>query len=162
MKRLITVLLLFLSLNSFAQLTARVAGNHLIPVEDSLTKKAVERFDYYMRTNPINYEKYIRDIKEVKMVEQDRYYVGELKNGVIYLNSRLNDFPSTKEVVIIHYLAVNSGMETQRDDGAYVANSAFNITDRNEEMFRRQLVRHNPYKQVVEKLKKEIPLRSKL
>lgn len=161
MKKLFTVLFLFLTFNAFSQEVVDL-GWHKVTVPDSISKHTVKRFDFYMRTNPINYEKYLREIKEIVMVDRDRYYVGDLKNGVIYLNSRLNKFPNTKEVVILHYLAVNSGMDTKHGTSAYVANDSFNITAHNEEMFRRQLKRDNPYKQVVEKLKEKTPLRSKL
>jgi len=161
MRKFLSLTLLLLSLNVFSQKTVDLKW-HSIEVPDTLSEKVVERFDYYMRTNPINYEEDLRNIKAIKIVKADRYYVGELKEGIIYLNSKLNKFPSTKEVVILHYLAVNGGMETKDGTSAYVANDAFNITERNEGLFTKQLVRHNPYKQIVKKLKEQQPLRSKL
>ena len=161
MRKFLSLTLLLLSLNVFSQKTVDLEW-HSIEVPDTLSEKVVERFDYYMRTNPIDYEEALREIKSIKIVKEDRYYVGELKDNIIYLNSKLNKFPSTKEVVILHYLAVNGGMKAQDKTFANVANTRFSITKRNEELFRRQLVRHNPYKQIVIKLKEQQPLRSRL
>lgn len=136
-------------------------GNQ-IEVSDSLSGRVVKKYVFYMERNPIDYEEALRKIKSIEVIKADRYFVSELKGGTIYLNSRLNDFPYTKEVVILHHLAVNNGMKTEPKSKAYVYYSAFNITDRNEELFKKQVLRNRPYETIVEKLIENSPLRSKL
>lgn len=161
MKKLTLLLTLFLTLSLQAQYVAKVSGFHEIPVEDTLTKSTIERFVYYMNTNPINYEKYIREIKEVKMVKADRYYVGELKGGVLYLNQRLDSLPNTKRILILQYFAANSGMKLKDSTRPHISNQGFHMTDFNEEMFRRQFSAKSPYNYVVDELKEQSPLRYK-
>lgn len=162
MKKFATLLLFLFTISSYSQFTANVAGFHTIPVEDTLTKYTIERYVHYMETNPINYEEDIKKVREVKLIDANRYFVGDFKDGIIILNKRLNDFPNTKRIVILHYLAANNGMKVKNQDNPHVSSTAFNIIDDNEEKFRRQLKYNSPYEYIVEKLKETSPLRSKL
>lgn len=158
------ILLLLFTMPAMGQNMVLIEGfkTHEPITHDAISEKTVKRYEHYMESNPINYEKDYRKVKEIVMIERDRYFVSDFKNGIIYLNSRLSRFPATKEVVILHHLAENNGMRTYNRTAAHVQNNRFNITEKNEEVFRRQLIRQNPYKYVVKKLKKTSPLRSKL
>lgn len=165
MKKLIILLSFVLTLSMNAQdgmVIIKGFSGQQIEVSDSISEKTVKRFIHYMERNPIDYEEALRKIIAVKPVVADRTFVSELKDGIIFFNERLNDFPSTKEVIILHHLAENTGMKTVKGTRPHVHYRNFNITSYNEELFRRQLVRHNPYKLVVKKLIEENPLRTKL
>jgi hypothetical protein len=165
MKKIITLILVLFATSVFSQKKmVKIEGfqGNQIEVSDSLSERVIHKFVFYMERNPINYEKALRKIKAIEVIKADRYFVSDLKGGVIYLNSRLNDFPYTKEVVILHHLAVNNGMKTKNKTQAYVGHTAFNITDRNEELFKKQLKRNRPYETIVKKLIENSPLRSKL
>src|SRR5690606_15324430 len=123
-----------------------------IEVSDSIAEKTVKKFVFYMERNPIDYEEALRNVKGIVMIEADRYFVGEFKDGIIYLNSRLNDFPATKEIVILNYLAINTGAKMQTD---------FNVTEANEKRFARQVETNYIYHTIVRRLIESNPLRSK-
>lgn len=166
MKTLILFLLFTIGLNAQegmvlikAEQTIKIVNFHTMTVPDDLTKKVVQRYVHYMESNPINYENGIRRVKKIVMIKKDRYFVSDFKNGTLYLNDRLNEFPSTKEVVILQELARINGMALRKATKPHVTSKWFNINDKNEEIFRRQLTRHSPYKYVVLELEELSPLR---
>ena len=162
---LFSFFILFLSFSLHAQKKmAKIDGfnGHQIEVNDTVSENTLNRFVFYMNSNPINYEKALRTVKGIRTVDENRYYVSDFKDGVIWLNNRLDSFPATKEIVILHHLAVNTGMQSENSSRPHVKNTAFNITDRNEEMFQRQLAGKTPYEFIVKKLIERSPLKSKL
>lgn len=172
MKKILTLLLLIPML-SFAQKDFRVIpGNKLytitikelddIHVPDTLVENTVRQYVEYMDANPIDYESSMRKIIAIQMRDGDRDFVGNYKNGVIYLNWKLNEYPNTKRAAIIHYLAKVNGMKTKRTCIPHIISECFNMSDWTEEMFTKQFKRHSPYKYAVRQLKKRSPLKSKL
>lgn len=171
MKKLLVIFVFTFGLTTYVS-AQKADNNDMVLIEgfqthepkthDDVSEKTTKRYVHYMEANPINYEKDYRKVKEIVTVDRDRYFVSEFKDGVIYLNSRLNRFPATKEVVILHHLAEINGMQVQNKTSPHVSHTRFNITEQNEEKFRRQLIRHNPYKYIVKKLKEKSPLKSKL
>ena len=128
-----------------------VMGFHEIPVDDSLSYYAVKRLVGYMERNPIDYEDAIRKVTMVRTIQADRYFVGELQNGIISLNNRLNNFPYTKQVVLLTLLAENNGATM----------AWFPITDEVEKRHERRIKSNAIYTEIVRKLIVANPLRSK-
>jgi len=121
---------------------------HEIDVPDSLSKATVKEYINAMEDSGVNYEPRLRNIKGIEITGRDRTFISDEKRGVIRLNKRLNRFPFTKRVVILQELGVNQGMSI-KGDSPYVG-GRFDITEANEERFRRQ----KKYKSVIRKLKK--------
>lgn len=161
MKKLIAIFIFLLSFSMFSQNTVKF-GAHLIEVDNSISYNTVNKFIDFMGENPINYEDSLRTIIQIKSIKANKNFLGSMDKGVITLNKRLDKLPYTKEVVILHYLAVNSGMKGIDSVNPHVSSLKFIMSDRNETFFKLQLSEDEPYKYIVNKLKKEAPLRSKL
>lgn len=150
MMRLLITLLLFTTFCS-AQDMVLVTDytGHEINTPDSLSRATVKEYIFEMEQSGVNYEHRLRRIKAIELVGRDRTFVSELKKGVIYLNSRLNDFPYTKRAAILQVLGLNQGMKVLPIRTASV-NATFNVTDDDEELFKKQ----NKRKATINKLKR--------
>ena len=137
MKKLLILLLItnFCQAQDGMSLVADYTG-HEIDVPDSLSKATVKEYINAMEDSGVNYEPRLRNIKGIEIIGKDRDFVSDEKRGVIRLNKRLNRFPFTKRVIILQELGVNQGMRL-KGNSPYIGGS-FDITDRNEELFRRQ------------------------
>jgi hypothetical protein len=121
---------------------------HEISVPDSLSKATVKEYINAMEDSGVNYEPRLRKIKGIEIIGRDRTFISDEKRGVIRLNKRLNRFPFTKRVIILQELGVNQGMNI-KGNAPYIGGN-FDITEANEERFRRQ----KKYRSVIRKLKK--------
>lgn len=131
--------------------TVNVMDFHEVAVDDSLSFQAVKKFVGYMERNPIDYEDAIRKVTMVRTIQADRYFIGELDKGIISLNSRLNAFPYTKQVVILTLLAENNGAKM----------AWFPVTDAIEKRHERRIKTNSIYTEIVRKLIIANPLRAK-
>jgi hypothetical protein len=149
MKKLLILLLIttFCQAQDGMNLITDYTG-HEINVPDSLSKATVKEYINAMEDSGVNYEPRLRKIKGIEIIGRDRTFISDEKRGVIRLNKRLNRFPYTKRVIILQELGVNQGMHL-KGDSPYVG-GRFDITEANEERFRRQ----KKYRSVIRKLKK--------
>lgn len=142
--------------------TIKVSETQEIQIEDSISAKAVKDFIFYMERNPINYEAAFKGIMAIYSITASRETVSVFKHGIIYLNKRLDKYPYTKQAVILHHLAVNTGMKTDTDGNPHIRNTNFDMSAYNESIFKKQIKGGSLYRYMVGQLKEESPLNSKL
>lgn len=164
MKKLITTLLVILvTINIYSQAPKGMVRVDLkyddIITPDSLSEATKDEFIFTMERNPIDYEKHIGRVKAIELVDRDRNFVSEFKDGVIYINKRLDYFPHCKRAAILQEFAKNNGMLVDNEKRESVT-SNFNITDYTEEMFRRQKKARRTLNTIVDKLIERSPLRT--
>jgi len=73
-----------------------------ISVTDSLTHAAVKEFYWRSNKNRVDFETDLHKFKGIEIVAMNRGSTYYFENGVIYINSYLNDYPNFKRIVIFH------------------------------------------------------------
>jgi hypothetical protein len=111
---------------------------HYIHAPDSLSEKTVKDWIAYMEVQPVYYERAMKDIKGIKIIPSDRLFVSKMESGYIILNERLNEFPYCKIAAIYYELYKNTGGKIDKEVRT-LAISKFQVSQRTNELFRKQL-----------------------
>jgi len=108
-----------------------------ISVSDSLTHAAVKEFYWRSNKNRVDFETDLHKFKGIKIVAMNRGSTYYFENGVIYINSYLNNYPNFKRIVIFHAI-LHEIYEVPKTKGSSldVMNEHFYVTDRFEKKYK--------------------------
>lgn len=139
MKYLLIIFLL-VSVNMTAQIdSVRIPyTNHYIVTIDKETKKATQDFIYYMETRRVFYERPMLKLKGFSKRPDNRLFVSSYKDGIITLNTRLDEYPHCKIAAIMQEFYKICGGKVKKEPMTSVIGK-FNVSERSEEIFRRQM-----------------------
>jgi len=126
---------------SFSQIEGmvKITGEiqHQINTPDSISEIAVKRFIANMEESNFNYEPILRKISNIQIINKDREFVSSFEDGTIYLNSRLNSFPYTKQVAIWQEIYLLTGGKIDNEKRPSVL-SNFKVSPDTEIIFYKQ------------------------
>jgi len=127
------ILFLFITIGAFAQkkmVLIEGFDKQEISVSDSLTYAAVKEFYWRSNKNRVDFETDLHKFKGIKIVALHRGSIYYFENGVIYINSYLNDYPNFKRIVIFHAI-LHEIYEVPKTKGSSldVMNKHFYVTD---------------------------------
>jgi hypothetical protein len=138
-------------------------GNHVIHVDSKESQEVLYKYIEFMNEHPVTYESNLIKLREVKVgTDASRDRVAEYRDGIIYLNPRLDEFPNIKKATILHYVLIDNGMQELDIDKPHVLGKSFNMSKNIESKFKSQFTDNRIFGWIVRETKKLAPLKATL
>jgi hypothetical protein len=163
MKKRLLILLLFISgLVSAQNIYIVEVNDHQIKTNDSLAKEVLEDFFYHVDKNQIDYLTKLRNLKEIQLIETDKTFIGDLKDGVIRINNYADQFPNTKRILILHQLGRFYGARPLKGSSYKVMNENFRLDNKTEHVYLRRKIYNVDLKELLVELELVSPLNTRI
>lgn len=133
---------------------------HEIEVSDSLTEATVKEFFGLVYVSRIDYETKLPQLKAIRTVAMNKTKLHYFDRGVIYINSYADQFPYSKQILILHELGLFYGAKATQGSSLDVMNENFFLTEKFEENYKYRKTHRKDLKLLIAELEERIPLKT--